>query len=253
MRTKRQAENRMRQKHILIPSIITVVGIMILLALGTWQVFRLEEKTRLLTQIDERTNGQPLPLVDVLAAHGGQQDIEYQRVQLKGRFDHGKEAYLQTSERGQFGWRVIVPFLTEQGVIFLDRGFVPPEKKDATKRKSGLLGETVTIIGLARKFARPNAFVPDNDLAKNVWYWPDLKALATWSGYSKAETGFYIQDQNPAPGGWPRGGATLLKIPNNHLSYSMTWYGLAIVLSITYLVWLRAEKNKNRKTRAEGE
>ncbi len=31
----------------------------------------------------------------------------------------------------------------------------------------------------------------------------------------------------PRPGGWPKGGVTRLELPNRHLEYALTWYGLA--------------------------
>ena len=34
----------------------------------------------------------------------------------------------------------------------------------------------------------------------------------------------------PAAGGWPKGGVTRLELPNRHLEYALTWYGLAAAL-----------------------
>jgi surfeit locus 1 family protein len=32
------------------------------------------------------------------------------------------------------------------------------------------------------------------------------------------------------PGGFPKGGVTRLELPNRHLEYALTWYGLAAAL-----------------------
>jgi len=45
------------------------------------------------------------------------------------------------------------------------------------------------------------------------------------------------------PGGWPRGGVTQFDLPNNHLQYAMTWYGLAVaLLAVVFGMWWRSRK-----------
>ena len=53
---------------------------------------------------------------------------------------------------------------------------------------------------------------------------------------------FYVEaDATPNPGGWPKGGQTRLDIPNNHLQYAMTWFGIAATLVgvFTAFAWKR--------------
>jgi surfeit locus 1 family protein len=44
-------------------------------------------------------------------------------------------------------------------------------------------------------------------------------------------------DATPNPGGWPLGGQTNIDIPNNHLAYALTWFGLALTLTVIYLLY----------------
>jgi surfeit locus 1 family protein len=41
---------------------------------------------------------------------------------------------------------------------------------------------------------------------------------------------FVDADDAPNPGGLPVGGVTMIDLPNNHLQYAVTWYGLAAAL-----------------------
>jgi cytochrome oxidase assembly protein ShyY1 len=42
------------------------------------------------------------------------------------------------------------------------------------------------------------------------------------------EAPFYIEQEQPvAPGGLPRAGKLAVKLPDNHLQYAITWFGLA--------------------------
>jgi surfeit locus 1 family protein len=42
-------------------------------------------------------------------------------------------------------------------------------------------------------------------------------------------------DATPNPGGLPLGGQTRTELPNNHLQYAITWYGLAAALVGVYI------------------
>ena len=81
-------------------------------------------------------------------------------------------------------------------------------------RVLGQLTETVTVKGLARArlAGKPSSLVPDNDLAKNVFYWKDLTAMATSTGLDPAKVvPFFLDaDATPNPAGFPIGGVTTL-------------------------------------------
>ena len=52
---------------------------------------------------------------------------------------------------------------------------------------------------------------------------------------------FVDAEAEPAPpGGWPRGGVTRLELPNRHLEYALTWYGLAAALVGVFLAFAAA-------------
>ena len=42
---------------------------------------------------------------------------------------------------------------------------------------------------------------------------------------------FIDAGDTPNPGGFPVGGVTLIELPNSHLQYAVTWYGLAAALA----------------------
>ena len=39
------------------------------------------------------------------------------------------------------------------------------------------------------------------------------------------------------PGGLPQPGKLVVNLPNHHLQYAVTWYGLALVLVVVFAVW----------------
>ena len=178
-------------------------------------------------------------------------EIEYRHVSARGRFHHDKEQYLYAPTPAGPGWYVYTPLEIARGqVIWINRGSVPDAKKAPATRPDGQVAGEVEVRGLVRLPARKGPFTPANDASGNLWYWPDIRAMtaAAFPGGSQKPTGgarrpavwpLVIEaDARPEPpGGLPRGGVTRLNLPNRHLEYALTWYGLALTLIGVYLAF----------------
>lgn len=219
-----------------------LVGIAVLCALGTWQVERLGWKNGIIAQIEARQHMAPVA-AEVLAGNDPTAaTADYRPVVATGVFRHaGERAFLSTFN-GAAGWNIYVPFeLLSGAFVFVNRGFVPYDRKDPTTRSEGQVDGTVEVMGLARPFAaeKPASFVPDNDPKTNVFFWRSRADLLVGQdlGANPRVLPFVI-DAGPgiAPGGYPVGGTTVVDIPNNHLQYAITWFGLAAVLAVMMLL-----------------
>ena len=168
-------------------------------------------------------------------------------VTVTGRFRHGDERHLFTSQGGETGWHIYTPLETEGGnVVLVNRGFVPDRLKDPATRPAGQVEGPVTVTGLLRKPVTHGWFEPEADRARNMWYWRDLDgfkaSLAPGVAAERVLPLFVDAAAEPAnPGGWPKGGATRLDIPNRHLEYALTWFGLAATLVAVFaaFAWTR--------------
>ena len=68
---------------------------------------------------------------------------------------------------------------------------------------------------------------------------PDSRAIGAAKGLERLAP-FYVEaDATPNPGGWPQGGQTRLELPNNHLQYALTWYGIALTLVAVFAAFAR--------------
>jgi len=224
-------------------AILGLLAIGALIALGTWQVQRLHWKEGLLASIDQRTHSAPLPLAEVETLYRTSGDVDYIPVTATGVFHHAGERHFLATWQGQSGFYVYTPFeVAGGGLIFVNRGFVPYDRKSAATRPEGQVEGEVTISGLARNplEGKPSWILPNNDPDKNVFYWKDREGMARSAGLRSAEriVPFFIDaDATPNPGGLPVGGVTLIDMPNNHLQYAVTWYGLALALIGVMGVW----------------
>ncbi|HEX6959220.1 MAG TPA: SURF1 family protein [Ferrovibrio sp.] len=218
---------------------ITIPALIVLLALGTWQVQRLFWKLDLIATVQHGLEAAPVPLP---AGVLDPAEWNYRRVVVTGTFDNSHEFHLMAhSKRGNFGYHVLVPLKRSDapGYVFVDRGWIPPEKKDRSRREAGLLQGEQTVRGIAHKAWGPGLFTPDNDPARNLWLYPDLAAMAQLAGIGEVPALIVDADDTPVPGGAPVGGQTRVDFPNNHLEYAVTWYGGAIVLALIYVLWHR--------------
>jgi surfeit locus 1 family protein len=234
-----------RRKLPVFTGITVLIALAILISLGTWQVERLHWKEGLLADIAERRAAAPVPLADIeaMAAQGG--DIEYRTVTATGRYINNKERHFFATWRGQTGYYIYTPLQLADGrYLFVNRGFVPYENKEPEMRMQGQLTDQQTVTGLARAKlpGKPSSLVPDNDVAKNIFYWKDLDVMASSVDLDKADVlPFFLDaDSTPNPAGFPIGGVTQVDLPNDHLQYAFTWYGLAAVLIVVVAIsWFR--------------
>ena len=222
-----------------------------LVSLGTWQVRRLAWKENLVATMESRRLQPPVAL-DALKSLG--EDAEYLPVATEGTFLHAAERHFFATHDGRSGYYVYTPMETYPGAfVFINRGFVPFDRKDPATRAEGQISGKVKIAGLARTILteKPSWLVPDNEPARNIFYWKDFAAMRGSAGLpdgAKVAEVFIDADKTPNPGGLPIGGVTILDLPNNHLQYAMTWYGLAVTLAVIWGVLAMRHKRQRRLT-----
>lgn len=230
-------------------SILALAVFVMLLALGFWQVQRLQWKEALLATIEERVASPPLSLEEIETRFYETADVEYRPVRATGEFLHGSERHFFATWQGQSGFYVYTPLRLQDGrAVFVNRGFVPYDRKEPSTRPQGQMGGEVTVTGLARNplAEKPSFIVPDNQPEKNLFYWKDIEAMTAGAGLPPQTEmlPFFIDADDAAnAGGLPVGGVTMIRLPNNHLQYAITWFGLAAALAAVFGAMLLRRRN----------
>jgi surfeit locus 1 family protein len=221
----------------LFPALFTVAIVLVCGGLGVWQLERLEWKRDLIARREVAVTAAPVAPPQTLA---DARALEFHTIVTDGVLLNEKELLLNTiGPKGAAGFDVLTPLHEADGrTLFVNRGFVPTELKDPTKRAAGQPSGTVRVAGWLRlpPERKPNWFIPDNRPSEGDWFWVDLRAMAAADGLAKVAP-FYIEaDATANPGGWPKGGATLPALPNDHLQYALTWFSLAVAAIVIYLL-----------------
>ncbi len=216
------------------PTIMTLPAFIALLALGTWQLQRLEWKDALIAERRAQVMAPPIVLPAEISDPAA---LEYRPVRLSGRFLHARELHFAARVReGRLGFEIVTPMILDDGrAILVNRGWVPPERKDPASRAEGQTGGRVTLVGFFRTggWKGSATFRPENQPDKNTWLWPDLPAMAAAAELEQAVTSLYVvAAPGQSPGGLPIGRQVAVELKRDHLQYAIVWYTLAFVLLV---------------------
>lgn len=232
--------SRYRTAGLLTPTIAMILALSLLAGLGTWQLQRKAWKEALLRDIAQRSDQPPIDVTTTILA--SPLPI-FSHVRVTGRFRHDKERFWFSGGRLGSGFQVFTPLEVAPGqVVWVNRGYIPAHLREPSTRQASQIAGDATIVGLIREPGEKNVFTPANDVARNVWYWRDLPALqaSAFAPDVKYAPVMLDADAKPAnPGGWPEGGTSLIRPPNRHLEYALTWYGLALTLIGVFFAFAR--------------
>lgn len=205
---------------------------LILIGLGIWQLQRLGWKERLIAEMYSHMRAPPLNLDEALKLGDAAQ---YRRVALIGSFDNAKEAFVFATADGAPIYHVVAPFtLADSRTLLVDRGYILTTMRPAAF--SVLAGQR-TVVGVWRTPDAPTFFTAKPDLAHRTWYARDLSGIAKADSITLAAPVIIEADATPNPGGWPKGGQTVVDLPNDHIQYAIIWFGLAVVAFGVWLGW----------------
>ncbi len=206
--------------------IFSLAGLGVLLWLGTWQVQRLAWKQEILAEIDSRIAAEPVPLPQQVSEDAD----KYLPVTISGDMEPGEIHVLVSVKQVGAGYRIIQSFSTEDRTILVDRGFVPTTAKQ-TERLTG----SMEVTGNLHWPDEIDSYTPEADINSNIWFARDVPNLAAALG---AEPILLIARSQTDPGVTPLPVDTA-GIPNDHLQYAITWFGLALVWAAMtgYFLW----------------
>jgi surfeit locus 1 family protein len=217
----------------LVPAITVVALLAVLLGLGTWQVYRLQWKTAILERIAQAEQESPVAL---------RPDPQpYTKVTVTGRFrfdlasQFGAEVR-DTSIGPTMGSYQIVPLQRDdEPPILVDRGWLPQQRDTALDDPAGL----VNVTGYIRPDEKPRWFSAKDNVTARQFFTLDTGAIAAALGLATPMPFTLIALGSPSPKSYPIPAQHLPRPPNNHLSYAITWYGLALALIVIFIVWAR--------------
>jgi surfeit locus 1 family protein len=233
-------------------TLATGVALLILIGLGTWQLQRRAEKLAYIEHVEAGMKALPQPFPsESLWPSTDFSKLEHSRVDIEGHFLALPEVHLYAllpkigRHYGGVGWWVIMPFeMKDGGIVLVNRGFVPQDLKNPSLRSKNLAppGEQ-KLEGFVRLPEKPGRFTPASSPSANEWYLRNPAAFAEYDSLDKTKVAPVVIDQlTPNADDLPQTSDGKLNISNNHLEYAITWYALALVLLVIYILLRRRGK-----------
>nr|WP_283949490.1 SURF1 family protein [Limobrevibacterium gyesilva] len=203
----------------------------VLIGLGTWQVERLAWKTNLLNQLAQ-AEARPAELLPA-------DPSPFVRVRVEGRLRNDLAALYgaegrETAQGPQMGGQQIVP-MERPGAdpILVDRGWVPD------RRPMPAATGTVVVEGYVRPAEHAGWFSAKDDPQARRFYTLDPQAIGAALGLARVAPFTLVAVGSAPPELYPDPARHLPRPPNNHLSYAITWYGLAVALVVIFVLYVR--------------
>ena len=218
--------------------IFSSLTMIILLSLGTWQLERLRWKSHIISTMNKHISLSPKEIN--ASVINDIKNYNYRRIKLEGTYIYNKNITIYSKVlNGKVGRHLIIPFKTKFGYILINKGFIPKDYNIdlafAEKAKN------ISINGIVKFQQKINYFTPKNNLITNEWYYINLDEIGKFLNIPLMD--FYLIEEDNPKERYPVGSQYNLKVPNDHLQYAITWFSLAIALSIfMHLLW---RKNVN--------
>jgi surfeit locus 1 family protein len=226
--------------------VFTLAVLACLIGLGIWQLQRKQEKVALIAALTQRLAAAPvaLPPPEAWPSLTPERD-EFRRMTLQATLDTASPALVFTSGSalrpdvtGIGSW-AFVPVRTAAGqTVVVNLGFVPDGRSMAPAAATG----AVTLTGYLRFPEQEGWFTPRPDISRRTWYAREPRAMAVALGWGEVAP-FYLDLETPPPAaGWPKPGPLAVHLRDQHLQYALTWFGLAVVVLVTFAVWLFGQR-----------
>ena len=209
-------------KHKFLFSVFIIFFILVFVALGSWQIVRLNWKNNLILEIENSLKNPPVELTNSKVEN-------YLKIKTSGSIDLEKQIYLYNlNDTGTPGFEVINPILINDTNYLINRGWIPFEKKNS--QEINVFDEN-DIIGTLKLQGRKNIFKPDNDLEENYWFSLNREDILKFTGKEFSKYIIYLNGNYQVP----KPKKITANISNNHQKYALTWFSLAISILLLYL------------------
>jgi len=217
----------------LLPTLVVLVLLALLLALGGWQLQRADEKSALLASQEARRQAPAQPVGELERSA----DPAFQRVLLRGYFDAEHSLLLDNRTRdGRVGVELLQPFYDQPSGLWLllNRGWLPwPDRRTPVSFSTpdGALQLQAWIY-----VAPGESFQLQADQPGNAW--PQLltrvDAGALWRQLGRAGWPYELR-LLPGPAAYQAEWAVVAMGPEKHLGYAVQWFALAVALACLFI------------------
>jgi len=212
------------------------------IALGTWQVKRMEWKEGLIAEIESAKEQPPVTTIPTDTVELASKN--FYPVKASGTWIGDREFHVSPRFfNGKLGYFVITPLALADGrTLLVNRGWIPAALKNPKSRPETHVRGRATLTGLLRVGDDRNGLTPENSPDKNIWFGRDAALMGEYAELPNTIPAMLdiVGEQDAQNLPVPSDGT--IRLRNDHLSYIITWYGIALGILAIFLIYHRKKR-----------
>lgn len=230
------------------PTLAYLCVLPLLLALGTWQLGRSEQKSVLLKQQQQQALATS-EIIHLTAGLEGQGDqLRYKKVEVIGHYDQAHQFLIDNQiHAGKAGYFVLTPFILdgERQAVLVNRGWIPLNQDRAVLPNLQLEQKQTRITGRINRFPSVGLKLAGAEIPTDSWpsviQVVDSQILAKKLAYPLFS--FQVELDKDLAEGYKREWQTAtIMLPEQHTAYAVQWFALAFTLTLLF-IWYSFKSN----------
>ena len=217
-------------------TLFTIMSILGLLALGGWQISRMEWKENIITNIATANEQAPLTFDQIPDKAEDYAELGFRKAKIRGTFISDVEFHIAARfHKSQQGYHVHTPFRMEDDrIILLNRGWIPVDLKNPEQRPDSIAEGWQELEVQIRTDNDATSYTHENQPINNMWFHKEIEIMSADSSYKLVPfAADVVGDNNQKTLPVPSSGDIDLR--NDHFQYSLTWFGMALCILLFYV------------------
>ncbi|WP_233267354.1 SURF1 family protein [Paraglaciecola sp. L3A3] len=230
----------------IIPTLITFTAVVIMFALGLWQLQRAEQKNERLASIAELKGSSQMALSAVLSNIHDMQDVP---ISFTASADPTQYFLLDNKiHQGRVGYQLLVPLQTNSGILMANFGWLSATHSRKVLPEVNIDDNLMSYSGLV-SFPSKNILVTET--AKVDGQWPkviqevDLNVLE--QHYRKPLLPFVVKLAEEPNSSFVRQWQAVVMPPEKHIAYAVQWFLLALAAVIVFIIAQRKRIKRSKR------
>ncbi len=228
----------------LVPSLVALLMVPSLIALGLWQLNRADEKRLIDSSVNQAQNKAPLKINLFDETKNGFDDEIYRSTSLIGKYDNQVNFLLDNrTHKGRAGFHVLTPFLLNNNTsnakaVLINRGWITYQGERSNIPTITASDKKVEIVGTIKKVGR-SIVLNDDAIDLSSSNYPKVIQAISLADISKGLNydllPIIVQLDKSAADGFIREWQPYYGTVDKHIAYAVQWFSMAVVLFLLFI------------------
>lgn len=231
----------------IVATLVTFVCVVIMFALGNWQLQRAEQKTQRLLALEFAAQSAQIDLQQVLRSNID--EMLDMPISFEGGADASRYFLLDNKiHKGRVGYQVLVPMQTNSGTVIANFGWVAATNSRNILPNIQISNKNASYAGVISLPAN-NAMVKETAQVDGQWpkvlQQTDLNIIK--QHYKQEVLPFVVLLNEQENSSFERNWQPVVMAPEKHMAYAVQWFLLGFAALAVFVIAQRNKFKRNKK------